>query len=1309
MASFYPPLVKGTQFNRKFFEFQNAPVSYSQFRNEAQLNIAGVDSVINVKEINNAGVQIQNEDLVISSNIIGAPNTVVFAGTSYIPNLNTQGENLVIQSSSGNHIFLGYNDGDGHIYVNTDTNSNMYIDGGDLIMNNTNQKLRMGTSDLYFNENNKWNSNELKVSKVNLKGTDLENKLGTIDNLIVSNKVLSDLSFNSVITTASSNKLELQTSIAQNKSESDSRFTLVEQTAESNKTQLQNSITNVNSTLTENISTLNTNLTQQINTNQSLNNSRFTTVESTAETNRSQLQTTIETLNTSLTNSLNNVNTALTQQISQNKNASDARFLVVESTTENNKSQLQSDIAALNSSLSSNITNVNTNLTQLIGQNKTASDIHFTNVESTAESNKVLLQNSIQSLDDKVNTHKSLADASFNSFNLSKADIVYVDNKVAELVSGAPSMLNTLNKLAEAISNDNNFSSTIVSLVGTKAEKSYTDAQDGVLQNAINLKADSSYVTSQLDTKVATSDYETFKTQNTSLLNAKVNTSDYNSQVSQLQSSIDTKSSQSYVDSAVTQLSNSKVDNTTFQSTTANLQSQLDTKASSEYVNGQLNVKVNSTTFDSTTSNLQSQLDTKSSSEFVNQQLATKVNQTDFQTSLANVQTQLDTKASLMYVNTQLGLKANQSSLETTATQLQTSIDNISSQLLSKVDASSAEITTSNLNSLINEKASSIYVDTQLATKANKSYVDEQLSGVDSSLILKADKTYVDSKITDLVGSSPQTLDTLQEIANAIAEDANFSVTIINSIASKASQSYVNTELNTLQTQINDRPTTTYVNTQLALKGDKSYIDNQLELKSNTSDVTSALATKASVTELNNLNSLVNTKVDASYVQLQVGSANTYTDNAVTGLASQTYVDNKVQITKDEILGGASPAYDTLLELQNALSNNTDAVTAITNQLATKASSTYVDNAVSNLQSNLQTDINSKASITYVDSQIASIPPPPSLTGYATETYVNTAIQNVQTGGVDLSTYATKTYVDTAVANVSVDLSGIATELYVNNAVANVSVDLTGYATQTYVTSALDTAKNEILGGAGAAFDTLNELKGLIDSGDASVSTALATQIAAKANDNEVVHLAGTETITGLKSFSNNVTVSSLNNINSTTIGYLSNVTSDIQTQLNSKMNSTGGAFVDLTTNDQTITGNKIFNNINTYSRSIERILTPSLSGTTITYDYTANAGVGYVNPTSATLLTMSVTNLPTSTNLNNSSFTISLIINTATFKTRVSTLNVNGTGVTIRYVNGSASINIASAVWVLQTFTIMSLPNAGSTLIALSSVSPWF
>lgn len=58
----------------------------------------------------------------------------------------------------------------------------------------------------------------------------------------------------------------------------------------------------------------------------------------------------------------------------------------------------------------------------------------------------------------------------------------------------------------------------------------------------------------------------------------------------------------------------------------------------------------------------------------------------------------------------------------------------------------------------------------------------------------------------------------------------------------------------------------------------------------------------------------------------------------------------------------------------------------------------------------------------YVDTAIANIDiPEPDLTGYATETYVNEAVKNVE---VDLTDYATKEYVDDAIANIDIPEGG---------------------------------------------------------------------------------------------------------------------------------------------------------------------------------------------------------------------------------------------------------------------------------------------
>jgi hypothetical protein len=58
-----------------------------------------------------------------------------------------------------------------------------------------------------------------------------------------------------------------------------------------------------------------------------------------------------------------------------------------------------------------------------------------------------------------------------------------------------------------------------------------------------------------------------------------------------------------------------------------------------------------------------------------------------------------------------------------------------------------------------------------------------------------ATQTYVNDAISDVVGLAPETLDTLNELAAAIGDDANFTSTINNSISLKADISYVDQEI----------------------------------------------------------------------------------------------------------------------------------------------------------------------------------------------------------------------------------------------------------------------------------------------------------------------------------------------------------------------------------------------------------------------------------------------------------------------------------------------------------------------------------
>ena len=140
--------------------------------------------------------------------------------------------------------------------------------------------------------------------------------------------------------------------------------------------------------------------------------------------------------------------------------------------------------------------------------------------------------------------------------------------------------------------------------------------------------------------------------------------------------------------------------------------------------------------------------------------------------------------------------------------------------------------------------------------------------------------------------------------------------------------------------------------------------------------------------------------------------------------------------------------------------------------------------------------IDGLASIAYVDQQIANVATGGSvdLSSYVTDVELATALAGYQPT-VDLTSYYTKTQVDSLITpHFSGDyndlintptipsLSGYATQAYVDSAVANVSgggsVDLTGYATETYVQQQISGA-------------TLGVVANLTDLTDVAIDTSL--------------------------------------------------------------------------------------------------------------------------------------------------------------------------------------------------------------------------
>ena len=99
-----------------------------------------------------------------------------------------------------------------------------------------------------------------------------------------------------------------------------------------------------------------------------------------------------------------------------------------------------------------------------------------------------------------------------------------------------------------------------------------------------------------------------------------------------------------------------------------------------------------------------------------------------------------------------------------------------------------------------------------LAYDAGTKTVSIDLSSYDTS-------SEVDSKVAAIVDSSPATLDTLNELAAALGDDANFATTVTDAIAAKADSAHAHdiSDINSLQTTLDAKsPLTQSINAKTA-------------------------------------------------------------------------------------------------------------------------------------------------------------------------------------------------------------------------------------------------------------------------------------------------------------------------------------------------------------------------------------------------------------------------------------------------------------------------------------------------------------
>ena len=234
-----------------------------------------------------------------------------------------------------------------------------------------------------------------------------------------------------------------------------------------------------------------------------------------------------------------------------------------------------------------------------------------------------------------------------------------------------------------------------------------------------------------------------------------------------------------------------------------------------------------------------------------------------------------------------------------------------------------------------------------------------------------ASQTYVDNAISNLVDTAPDALNTLNELASALNDDADFATTVNSSIATKLAISYFGTYFdNNLATKdtddlsegsINQYYTDARVATYLTNNSyaTQSYVQSQIETKDNSDEITEG-STNLYFTQARARNSIsvsgslsynastgvISYTAPANTDEITEGSTNLYYTDARVGnylttnsYATESYVQSQIETkdNTDEITEGSTNLYYTDTRVRSVLTADNIANTTYVDQAETDA------------------------------------------------------------------------------------------------------------------------------------------------------------------------------------------------------------------------------------------------------------------------------------------------------------------------------------------------------------------------------------
>ena len=304
-----------------------------------------------------------------------------------------------------------------------------------------------------------------------------------------------------------------------------------------------------------------------------------------------------------------------------------------------------------------------------------------------------------------------------------------------------------------------------------------------------------------------------------------------------------------------------------------------------------------------------------------------------------------------------------------------------------------------------------------------------------------ATKEYVDDAVGDVLNGAPAALDTLNELATALGDDANFATNITNTITEKAANAYSNA----VATAAADATT----------KAD------------------AAVATAAAD---------ATTKASAAY-----SNAVTFATTA----ASDAY-SNAVSYTDTALaaaINAAPAALDTLNELAAALGDDANFATNITNTITTKT-----DLAYSNAVAVAAADAGQKAETAYTNA-VAYVDTAVGTTYSNAVSYADSAAAGAFSNAVSTAAADATTKADAA-QSAAISAAGEDATTKADAAQAAAASDATSKANAAYsnAVSYTDSAVSDLIAAAPGALDTLNELAAALGD-DANFASNITTTI----------------------------------------------------------------------------------------------------------------------------------------------------------------------------------------------------------------------